>query len=202
MSKHVLNEESNWIITTIIIFILFFFVSLSHVVELVSTSSLLYLTHWLWILSFPSTSSCYERKSSPSLWLLCDHLTPYIYATHVTWLLCRSEGCLTGRGTGWLWMLYCSFGTLGPQLLTSLTPLTPCFFLARTVYEILLVFVFVVWCPQSFWSRLEFIIVVIWKANNLCSTCFVKFWGYKAGSVRVVLKVESPCHAGWCSKCW
>jgi hypothetical protein len=171
----------------------FVFLSVCHVVKLVCASFLLYLMHWLWILKFPSNVlGVHERKSSPSLWLVRNHLTPNIYATHVTWPLCRSAGCLSGRGTGWLWMLYCSFGTSGPQLLSSLTPPTPGFFLARTVYEILLVYVFVVWCPQSFWSRLEFVIMVIWKANNLCSTCFVKLLANKAGSIRAVLKVESP----------
>jgi hypothetical protein len=144
--------------------------------------SLPYFMHCLWILKFPCAClGVHKRKSTPSLWPVRNPLTPNIYATHVTWLLCRSAVCLTIRGTGSLWMLYCSFGTSGPQLVTRLTPLTPltpqapvCF-LARTVYEILLVCVFVVWVPQSFWSRLEFVIMVIWEANNLCNTCFVNF---------------------------
>ena len=120
---------------------------------------------------------------------------PYIYATHVTRLLCRSSPVWpAGELVGYECYI-APVGLLVHKLLTSQTPLTVGFFLIRTVYEIQLLFVFVVWCPQSFWSRLEFVIMVAWKPNNLCNTCFVKFRGDGArcirGSAIIVLEVNA-----------
>lgn len=119
------------------------------------------------------------------------------------------RACCAGQLAAWpageLVCYECYIASVGlrvHKLLTDLTPLTLGFFLIRLVYEILLAYVFVIWWTQSFWSRLEFVIMAVWKPNNLCNTCFVKLWGYGAGSVRggginVVPKVHSPDQAGW-----
>jgi len=150
-----------------------------------------YLMYWFWV-SKISLHVLHRTESSPTLRLVRD---PYIYATHVTWLLCRSSAVWpAGELVGYECYI-APVGLLVHKLLTSQTPLTVGFFLIRTVYEILLHFVFVVWCPQSFWSRLEFVIMVAWKPNNLCNTCFVKFRRDRARCIRgraiIVLEVHA-----------
>jgi hypothetical protein len=71
------------------------FVSVSHVVKLVSVSSLLYLKHWLWILKFPSTSLVCTKGSLPLVCGLCVTIWPLTFMPHML------RGCCAGQQAVW-----------------------------------------------------------------------------------------------------